>query len=176
MHRVTTILATSKNVLFLNHYHLLTTGTDDPTLWLSPDHQREWQSSRNKSSANTILHRVHRTHKWSAHKSRQSRRTFYNTVIHLFQPDPLELRAHLVMFQSTTLQGQAGLSEHHPSICISLCELHVYKMHLSLYLYCTNVFRHVCMLVVGSNVILCVLQLWIECLGVCQDRTSCFSG
>ena len=30
-------------------------------------------------------------------------------VIHLFQPDSLELRGDLVMFQSTTLQGQAGL-------------------------------------------------------------------
>ena len=33
------------------------------------------------------------------------------TVIHLFQPDSLELRGHLVMFQSTTLQGQAGLCQ-----------------------------------------------------------------
>ena len=32
------------------------------------------------------------------------------TVIHLFQPDSLELREHVVMFQSITLQGQAGLS------------------------------------------------------------------
>ena len=31
--------------------------------------------------------------------------------LHLFQPDSLELRGHLVMFQSTTLQGQAGLSQ-----------------------------------------------------------------
>ena len=34
-----------------------------------------------------------------------------STVIHLFQPDSLELRGHLVMFQSMTLQGQAGLSQ-----------------------------------------------------------------
>ena len=32
-------------------------------------------------------------------------------VIHLFQTDSLELRGHLVMVQSTTLQGQAGLSQ-----------------------------------------------------------------
>ena len=32
MHQVTTMLATSKNVLFLGHNHLLTTGTDDPSL------------------------------------------------------------------------------------------------------------------------------------------------
>ena len=30
-------------------------------------------------------------------------------VIHLFQPDSLELRGYLAMFQSTTLRGQAGL-------------------------------------------------------------------
>ena len=35
IHQVTTMLATSKNVLFPGHNHLLTTGTDDPTLWLS---------------------------------------------------------------------------------------------------------------------------------------------
>ena len=34
------MLATSKNVLFPGHNHLLTTGTDDPTLWLLPKHQR----------------------------------------------------------------------------------------------------------------------------------------
>ena len=33
------------------------------------------------------------------------------TYIHLFQPDSLELWGHLVMFQSTTLEGQLGLSE-----------------------------------------------------------------
>ena len=32
IHQVTTMLATSKNVLFPGHNHLLTTGTDDPTL------------------------------------------------------------------------------------------------------------------------------------------------
>ena len=40
MHQVTTMLATSKNVLLPGHNHLLTTGTHDPTLWLSPEHQR----------------------------------------------------------------------------------------------------------------------------------------
>ena len=30
--QVTTMLATSKNVLFPGHNHLLTTGTDDPSL------------------------------------------------------------------------------------------------------------------------------------------------
>ena len=39
-HQVTTILATSKNVLFPGHNHLLTTSTDDLTLWLSPERQR----------------------------------------------------------------------------------------------------------------------------------------
>ena len=34
------MLATSKNVLFPGHNHLLTTGADDPTLKLSPDHQQ----------------------------------------------------------------------------------------------------------------------------------------
>ena len=32
IHQVTTALATSKNVLFPGHNHLLTTGTDDPSL------------------------------------------------------------------------------------------------------------------------------------------------
>ena len=40
IHQVTTILATSKNVLIPGHNHLLTTGADDLTLWLSPDHQQ----------------------------------------------------------------------------------------------------------------------------------------
>ena len=31
-HQVTTMLATPKNVPFLSHNHLLTTGTDDPSL------------------------------------------------------------------------------------------------------------------------------------------------
>ena len=30
-------------------------------------------------------------------------------VLHIAQPDSLELRGHLVMFQSATLQGQPGL-------------------------------------------------------------------
>ena len=36
IHQVATMLATSKNVLFPGHNHLLTTITDDPTLSLSP--------------------------------------------------------------------------------------------------------------------------------------------
>ena len=40
--QVTTILVTSKNVLFPGHNRLLTTGTDDTTLWLSPERQY-WQ-------------------------------------------------------------------------------------------------------------------------------------
>ena len=36
IHQVTTMLATSKNVLFPGHNHLLTTDADDPLLWLSP--------------------------------------------------------------------------------------------------------------------------------------------
>ena len=32
IHQVTTMLATSRNILFPGHNHLLTTGTDDPSL------------------------------------------------------------------------------------------------------------------------------------------------
>ena len=32
------MLSTSENILFPGHNHLLTTGTDDATLWLSPEH------------------------------------------------------------------------------------------------------------------------------------------
>ena len=32
IHQLTTMLSTSKNVLFPDHNHLLTTGADDPTL------------------------------------------------------------------------------------------------------------------------------------------------
>ena len=43
--QVTTILATSKNVLFPSHNHLLTTGTDDPSLslvqWLAGGYDLE---------------------------------------------------------------------------------------------------------------------------------------
>ena len=38
IHQVTTMLATSKNVLFPGHNHLLTTGAGDLTLWLLPEH------------------------------------------------------------------------------------------------------------------------------------------
>ena len=34
-------IGNAKNVLFLGPNHLLTTGTDDPTLQLSPEHQQE---------------------------------------------------------------------------------------------------------------------------------------
>ena len=41
IHQVTTMLSTSKNVLFPGHNHLLTTGTDDSTLSTDlPEHQR----------------------------------------------------------------------------------------------------------------------------------------
>ena len=46
IHQVTTMLATSKNILFSGHNHLLTTGTDDPTLWLSPKDQYRWLAGR----------------------------------------------------------------------------------------------------------------------------------
>ena len=36
IHHITTMLGTSKNVLFPGHNYLITTGTDDPTLELSP--------------------------------------------------------------------------------------------------------------------------------------------
>ena len=37
IHQVTTMPATSKNVLFPGHNHLLTTSTGDLTFWLSPE-------------------------------------------------------------------------------------------------------------------------------------------
>ena len=40
IHQVTAMLSTSKNALFPAHNHLLTTGVDDLTLKLSPEHQR----------------------------------------------------------------------------------------------------------------------------------------
>ena len=40
IHLLTTMLSTSKSVLFPGHNHLLTTSTDDPTLWLPPDGQQ----------------------------------------------------------------------------------------------------------------------------------------
>ena len=39
IHPVTTMLATSKNVLFPGPNRLLTTGADDLILWFSPEHQ-----------------------------------------------------------------------------------------------------------------------------------------
>ena len=45
IHQVTTMLAISKIVLFPGHNHLLTTGTDDLTLWLSLERQRGEGSS-----------------------------------------------------------------------------------------------------------------------------------
>ena len=43
IHQVTAMLATSKNVLFPGHNHLLTTSADEPTLWLSLECQRKWR-------------------------------------------------------------------------------------------------------------------------------------
>ena len=40
INQVTTMLATSINVLFPGHNYLLTTSIDDPTLWLSSKRQR----------------------------------------------------------------------------------------------------------------------------------------
>ena len=40
IHQVTTMLSTSKNVLFPGHNHLLTTGNDDLTLSILPKRQR----------------------------------------------------------------------------------------------------------------------------------------
>ena len=39
--QVTTMLATSENILFPGHNHQLTTSTDDPTLWLFT-HKATW--------------------------------------------------------------------------------------------------------------------------------------
>ena len=41
IHQVTTMLATSKTVLFPGHKHLLTTGADAPTPWLLLECQQE---------------------------------------------------------------------------------------------------------------------------------------
>ena len=38
--QVTTMLATSKNVLFPGYNHLLTTSADDLMLWISPERKR----------------------------------------------------------------------------------------------------------------------------------------
>ena len=43
MHQVTTMQAPSKNVIFPGYNHLLTTGTDDPTLWLSPELDNQYK-------------------------------------------------------------------------------------------------------------------------------------
>ena len=40
INQATTMLATSKNIPFPGHNHMLTTGTDDLTLWLSLERQR----------------------------------------------------------------------------------------------------------------------------------------
>ena len=42
IHKVTTMLATPKNVLFPGHNHLLTTGTNDLKLWLSLSHHFDY--------------------------------------------------------------------------------------------------------------------------------------
>ena len=39
IHHPTTMLSTSENVLLPGHNHLLTTGADDPSLSVSPEHQ-----------------------------------------------------------------------------------------------------------------------------------------
>ena len=47
IHQVTTMLATSKNVLFPHHSHLLTTDTDDPSRAIInvSGHQYQWLAS-----------------------------------------------------------------------------------------------------------------------------------
>ena len=42
--------------------------------------------------------------------------------MHLVQPDSLELRGHLVMFQSTTLQGQPGIAQE---LCTCICCINI---------------------------------------------------
>ena len=44
IYHVTTMLATSKNVSFPGHNHLLTTGADDPTLYRPSATHRCWWS------------------------------------------------------------------------------------------------------------------------------------
>ena len=46
IHQVTTMLATSKIVLFPGHNHLLTTSADDPTLF---NYHPRWHSGDNQS-------------------------------------------------------------------------------------------------------------------------------
>ena len=47
IHQVTTMLATSENVLFPGHNRLLITGTDDPAFWLLPWRQLYYDRIRN---------------------------------------------------------------------------------------------------------------------------------
>ena len=49
IHQVTTMPATSENVLFPGHNHLLTTDTDDPTLWLSVPVVSRWLWLENRT-------------------------------------------------------------------------------------------------------------------------------
>ena len=43
IHKVTTMLATSKGVLFPGHEHLLTTGIDDPSPYYRPNEVMTWK-------------------------------------------------------------------------------------------------------------------------------------
>ena len=52
---LSTMLATSKNVLFPGHNHRLTTGTDDLTIWLSPEHQIWLDSVREVYNFESVL-------------------------------------------------------------------------------------------------------------------------
>ena len=58
IHGVTTMLATSKNVVFPGHNLLLTTSADDQTLYLLPKHQQGYLRNRRDVFKRTqrILH------------------------------------------------------------------------------------------------------------------------
>ena len=67
---LSTMLATSKKVLFPGHNHLLTTGADDPSLWLSPEHQWvTWWLFCAVSIA--VLGHTSRIYSWTSHVKRR---------------------------------------------------------------------------------------------------------
>ena len=76
IHQVTTMLANSKNVLFPSRNHLLTIGTDDLTLWLSPERialrSSVWAQWRPFKDMVDYIRSLHRTCKQSEKRVRVS--------------------------------------------------------------------------------------------------------
>ena len=72
------MLAISKNVLFPGHNHLLTTSTDDPTLWLSPlRNMGMWPLHFNAAPVHPISPRhllIHHCDPWPIHTNLQQKR------------------------------------------------------------------------------------------------------